>query len=61
MINTDDIFIMSLADNGTWEKSNNKLTGHGIRNMKTRAEEIGGSVEISKNCGTKIKFTMHRI
>jgi ligand-binding sensor domain-containing protein/two-component sensor histidine kinase len=61
MINTDNIFIMTIADNGKWGKSNNKLTGHGIRNMKTRAEEIGGSVEINKNGGTKIKFTMHNI
>jgi len=61
IINTDDIFTMTIADNGSWKISNPKLTGHGIRNMKARAKEIGGHIEIIKNGGTKITFTMNSV
>ena len=52
---------MTIADNGSWKISNPKLTGHGIRNMKARAKEIGGHIEIIKNGGTKITFTMNSV
>jgi two-component sensor histidine kinase/streptogramin lyase len=59
--NDGDIFSMIISDDGNWEKSISKLTGHGIRNMKTRAEEIGGHVEIKNNAGTTIVFTAKAI
>ena len=59
--NDGNIFSMMISDDGNWEKSNSKLTGHGLRNMKTRAEEIGGHVEIKNNVGTTIVFTTKAI
>jgi signal transduction histidine kinase len=61
MLNNEKEFKLIIFDDGSWKKSNPKLTGHGIRNMKTRAEEIGGHIEIVKNGGTNITFTMNSI
>ena len=52
------ILKMIIKDNGKWDEENKKLTGNGIRNMKMRAEDIKGSVELNRDNGTEIIFTM---
>ncbi len=59
--NNDGIFEMIIWDNGAWENKNYRLTGHGIRNMKMRAEEIDGDIEINNISGTQIIFIRKNI
>lgn len=49
-------FTFQIHDNGTSEKGLKK-TGHGLRNMKMRAQRMGGNVEIDQSNGFKVTVT----
>jgi signal transduction histidine kinase len=57
--NADGAFSLMIRDDGkAWgEGECEKLTGHGLRNMKMRAERIGGHLEIFRNGGCTVKLT----
>jgi len=51
-------FTMSISDNGivNTSKSESRKTGHGIKNMRMRAERFGGVIEINNENGYKILY-----
>lgn len=51
-------FTMSISDNGivNTSKSESRKTGHGIKNMRMRAERSGGKIEINIEKGYKILY-----
>lgn len=53
-----DILVLSLKDNGLGLDNNRESTGNGIKNMRSRAEMIGGEVTFRSgiNYGTEIIF-----
>jgi two-component sensor histidine kinase/streptogramin lyase len=56
--NNPDQFTMSITDDGQGIPGNPKHTGHGLRNMRMRAERIGGNVQVVCDNGTKVILTM---
>jgi signal transduction histidine kinase len=56
--NSDGKFSMIIRDDGKgWhENTYEKLTGHGLRNMKMRAVRIGGHLDISRNGGCTVSL-----
>ncbi len=52
-------FVVTLTDDGPGFDLNTCTRGHGLRNMQTRAQVIGGELEISSTpgLGTTIRFT----
>ena len=52
--NNENNFNMTINDLGNNVSDSEKLTGHGLRNMKMRAERIGGKIEFVKDGGFKI-------
>lgn len=55
--NNGSIFVC-IKDDGTFKENGPSLNGgYGIGNMRKRAEELGGSIEINKNSGTEIKLS----
>ncbi len=59
--NINGNFYMTINDLGSSISSSEKLTGHGLRNMKMRAERIGGKIEFVKDGGFKIVLTTNEI
>lgn len=57
---TNHVFSFSVTDNGTGFDINEADTGNGLYNMRSRAKEIGASLEISsqKGQGTSIHLTV---
>lgn len=57
---TNHVFSFSVTDNGTGFAINEADKGNGLYNMRSRAKEIGASLEISsqKGQGTKIHLTV---
>ncbi|MCI0698590.1 histidine kinase [candidate division KSB1 bacterium] len=57
--NAEGKFRMAVRDDGQgWHRNEyEKLTGHGLRNMKMRAVRIGGHLDISKNGGCTVSLT----
>ena len=55
----EDQFQFQISDNGMGFDEKVVPAGNGLRNMRRRAEEIGGSLEINRNndCGTTIILT----
>ncbi|GAB5418289.1 MAG: hypothetical protein Crog4KO_16060 [Crocinitomicaceae bacterium] len=49
-----DVFSLKVSDNGTLSKPSFKKSGQGLRNLKLRAERIGGSVTIDSTNGYTI-------
>ena len=56
--NDEDGFRMSIHDNGKGIDNAQKQTGHGLKNMRMRAERIGGKLIYQSNQGTWIRFIM---
>jgi two-component sensor histidine kinase len=55
----DNLFCLSISDNGKgFIENTNHNTGNGIRNMKTRAKEMGGNLEVINKKGTIIRLTL---
>ncbi len=55
----NNLFCLSIADNGKgFTENTNQNTGNGIRNMKARAKEMGGNLEVINKKGTTIKLTL---
>ncbi len=59
--NDTDKFTMAIADNGKGWEGKERPTGHGTKNMKMRAERLGGTVEFVGDEGTRVVLTMARI
>ncbi len=59
-VSGDEIFLR-VADDGSGFDFAEYSTGHGLMNMKTRAEKIGGRFEVSseQGCGTSIKIQIN--
>jgi len=54
----NNLFCLTITDNGKGFTENmNKKTGNGIRNMKARAKEMGGNLEVINKNGTIIKLS----
>ena len=55
----NNLLCLSISDNGKGFTENINLNiGNGLRNMKTRAKEIGGNLEVINKKGTIIKLTL---
>jgi len=55
----NNLFCLSISDNGKGFTENTNLNiGNGLRNMKARAKEIGGNLEVINKKGTTIKLTL---
>jgi two-component sensor histidine kinase len=50
-------FNMIISDDGDAIPAEENITGQGLRNMKMRAERIGGRLEISRDPGYTVKLT----
>lgn len=50
-------FILTIQDDGKGIQDKGKLTGHGLKNMKMRAERIGAKIEFLNTNGFTIKIT----
>ena len=57
---TKDEFIMQICDNGSGFEQDNKHTGSGLRNMKLRADRIGGKITFTENNGLTVILIMKR-
>lgn len=53
----DTHYILSIHDDGKGINSREKLTGHGLKNMKMRAKRINAKLEFSNGSGFTIKVT----
>ncbi len=58
---TSKIFEMEIADNGEGFDFKKIRYGNGLRNMRMRAENIGGHLDISAGEGVKVKLTVKGI
>jgi ligand-binding sensor domain-containing protein len=59
--NTKNKLVMSITDDGKgFDLHSMKRNGNGLRNMKTRAEEIGAQIEITSEVekGTRVEVTL---
>jgi len=54
LLNNEREFIMTIEDNGKGLEHKKSGTGHGLRNMKMRAERISGAIDIRSKNGTKV-------
>jgi signal transduction histidine kinase len=61
MHKTPHLFEMEIADNGNGFDSKDVRYGNGLRNMKMRAENIGGILDILTETGVKIKLKVKGI
>ncbi len=50
-------FVLTIHDDGKGIKDKEKLTGHGLKNIKMRAERIGAKIEFLNTSGFTIKIT----
>ena len=57
--NAEGKFRLTVRDEGKGWRGNEyeKLTGHGLRNMKMRAVRNGGDLDISRNGGCLVSLT----
>ncbi|MBI2420347.1 MAG: hypothetical protein HYV28_21005, partial [Ignavibacteriales bacterium] len=54
-------FIMTIRDNGTGFTATEKKQGNGLRNMKARAEKIGGTIQIVSDNGVFVQLKTKKI
>jgi ligand-binding sensor domain-containing protein/two-component sensor histidine kinase len=59
--NDSDKFTMTIIDDGKGWEGNERPSGHGTRNMKMRAERLGGRVEFVRDDGTRVVLTRKRL
>lgn len=57
MENANGIFKMIVQDDGDNGGEEARLTGQGLRNMKMRAQRLGGDLEVSRNGGYEVCLT----
>ncbi len=57
LLNNENEFIMKIEDNGKGLQGKRSGTGHGLRNMRMRAERIHGTIDIGSEHGTKVTLT----
>ncbi len=55
--NDHDKFTIVIQDDGKGLGGRTKLSGHGLKNMKMRAERLGGSIEMLEDRGTRLVLT----
>ena len=58
--NRDNHFVMQIEDNGNKKQGTSKQ-GQGLRNMKMRAERMGGNLDIETNQGYKLTLKMEKL
>jgi signal transduction histidine kinase len=51
---TNGELLLSVSDNGCGLQSSNTIRGHGLKNMRSRAEQLGGTLSIEGEGGTVI-------
>lgn len=51
-----DFFEMIIHDNGTAGKSDASISGNGLINMKNRAKECNGTLEVLNEDGFQVRF-----
>ncbi len=54
----DDFFIIKVIDHGVGFDQENISMGYGLKNMKRRASELGGTITINSENGTEITITI---
>ncbi|MBX2989708.1 MAG: hypothetical protein KF749_00920, partial [Bacteroidetes bacterium] len=59
--NDSDKCSMLIVDNGKGWEGVERPSGHGTKNMKMRAERLGGTIEFVKDEGTRVMLTMRRL
>jgi signal transduction histidine kinase len=59
--NAPEGFVMTVADDGRGEGPTDSPTGHGMKNMRMRAERIGGVLEVSRRGGVLITVRCGRL
>lgn len=59
--NSEDKFELRISDNGSNKSFTERKTGHGLKNMRMRAERIGGSIEIKSENGFEILLNCKKI
>ncbi len=59
--NSNDAFKMAIHDDGEAGAENERMTGHGLRNMKMRAQRLGGQLEIVPNGGWTVRLTARQL
>lgn len=55
--NDHDKFTVVIQDNGKGLGGRTKQSGHGLKNMRMRAERLGGTIEILDDNGTRLVLT----
>ncbi|MBI5217267.1 MAG: hypothetical protein HY960_16055 [Ignavibacteriae bacterium] len=61
LMNNESVFIMTIEDNGKGLEGKRSGTGHGLRNMRMRAERIQGTIEIHSGHGTKVTLKTYSL
>jgi signal transduction histidine kinase len=59
--NDSDKFTMTVIDDGKGWEGKERLNGHGTKNMRMRAERLGGRVEFIRDAGTRVVLTRKRL
>ncbi len=59
--NDTDRFSMFIIDDGKGWSGAERLSGHGVKNMKMRAQRLRGTIEFVKDEGTRVVLSMKRI
>lgn len=59
--NDSDRFTMFVCDDGKGWEGKERLAGHGTKNMRMRAERLGGRVEFVRDEGTRVVLSMKRL
>lgn len=59
--NDADQFTMVVTDDGKGWEGEQRPSGHGTRNMKMRAERLGGSIDFVKDDGTRVVLAVKRL
>lgn len=59
--NDTDAFRMIVVDDGKGWEGHARPSGHGTKNMKMRAERLGGVIEFVRDEGTRVVLTIRKI
>ncbi len=59
--NDSDKFTMVVVDDGKGWEGEQRPSGHGTRNMKMRAERLGGSIDFVRDNGTRVVLAIKRV
>ncbi len=54
-------FVMTIVDDGEGWDGRDRPGGHGVKNIRMRADRLGGTAEFVRDGGTRVVLTMRRI